>query len=150
MCTYMYIKLSGSCEYVDSYWNVIKWHRLRSHVWYRKITAGARFNEALVRYVKLRMRRKCFPRRRGFPIPTSRHHGTCVAYVPWWMPGSLTRDSVGEKTFPAFAAHAQPASLRLVRSPYRDHLTRYQDTHYMNKFRDCPTSIMGIIIAVTQ
>ena len=44
------------------------------------------------------------------------HQGTCVMYVPWCMPGSLTSGFLWsrsrEKTFPAFPAHAQPAILR--------------------------------------
>ena len=44
-------------------------------------------------------------------------HGTCVTHVPWCMPGLLTSgfrwsQRRGE-TFPAFPAHAQPASLRI-------------------------------------
>ena len=45
------------------------------------------------------------------------HHGTCVPYVPWCMPGSLTSGFLWNwrvgKTFSAFPAHAQPAILRI-------------------------------------
>ena len=39
------------------------------------------------------------------------HHATCVTHVPWCMSVSLACD--GGETFPAFAAHAQPAILRI-------------------------------------
>ena len=43
------------------------------------------------------------------------HHGTCVAHVPWCMPGSLTSGFLWNRrrggTIPAFPAHAQPAIL---------------------------------------
>ena len=45
------------------------------------------------------------------------HHVTCVTHVPWCMPGSLTSGFLWSrrvgKTFPAFPAHAQPATLRI-------------------------------------
>ena len=44
------------------------------------------------------------------------HHGTCVTYVPWCMPGSLTCGFLWSRwrggMFPAFPAHAQLAILR--------------------------------------
>ena len=47
------------------------------------------------------------------------HHGTCVAHVPWRMPGSQTSGfcilgkSVVGKTFPAFPVHTQSVMLRI-------------------------------------
>ena len=45
------------------------------------------------------------------------HHDTCVTHVPWCMPGLLISGLLWNrrrgKTFPAFLAHAQPASLRI-------------------------------------
>ena len=52
------------------------------------------------------------------------HHGTCVTHVPWCMPGSLTSGFLWSrwrgKTFPAFAAHAQPAILRIWQEAHRN------------------------------
>ena len=46
-----------------------------------------------------------------------KHHGTCVTHVPWCMPASLTSGFLWSrrrgKTFSAFAAHVQPAILRI-------------------------------------
>ena len=55
----------------------------------------------LTRYAKLRVAQApgmFFPGTQGTFSPPSRvsdpdmHHGTCVTYVPWYMPGSLTSD----------------------------------------------------------
>ena len=75
----------------------------------------------LARYVKLRVAHapgmpERFPRHRLQTKPLvsdpGMHHGTCVTYVPWCISGSLNPQWRG-KTFPAFPAHAQPASSRI-------------------------------------
>ena len=68
----------------------------------------------LVRYVKLWFVRA--PGMLGTFSPPARfsdpdkHNGKYVTHVPWWMPGSLTRDflfkSAARKTFPVDPAHA--------------------------------------------
>ena len=46
-----------------------------------------------------------------------RHHSTCVTYMLWCIPESLTNSFLWSrqqgKTFPAFLAHAQPTILRI-------------------------------------
>ena len=74
----------------------------------------------LTRYVKLRVAhapgmpgtfsRHRLQRKRLVSDP-GMHHGTCVAYVPWCMSGSLNHG--GWETFPEFPAYAQPAVLRI-------------------------------------
>ena len=65
----------------------------------------------------LRKRRECqesCPRhqlqRKPLVSDPCMHHGTCMTHAPWCTSGSLSRGG-GKKTFPAFPAHAQPASL---------------------------------------
>ena len=61
----------------------------------------------------LRLRRECLPRHRLqkklLVSDPGMHHGTCVTRVQRCISGWLTRGGV--KTFPAFAAHTQPAIL---------------------------------------
>ena len=79
------------------------------------------YHGPLARYVKLRVAHASGMPGTFSPPPRDSdpdmHQGTCVTHVPWCMPGSLTSafllKSVAGKTFPAFRAHAQPASLRI-------------------------------------
>ena len=48
-------------------------------------------------------------------------HGTCITHVPWCTLGSLTRG--GEKTFPEFPPHAQPAILRIWQEDHLGHIS---------------------------
>ena len=76
------------------------------------------------------MRREC---RERFPLhrlqrkllvsDPDMHHGTCVTHVPRCMSGSLIRG--GGKTFPAFAAHAPPANLRIWQEAHNRHILEY-------------------------
>ena len=73
-------------------------------------------NGPLVRYIKLRdVHAPGIPETFSPPPRVSdpgMHHGTCVMYVPWCMPGSLTSDfslrSAAGKTFQAFPGVRNP------------------------------------------
>ena len=61
------------------------------------------------------------------------HHGTCVTHVPWCMSGSLTSGFLWSrsrgKTFPAFPAHAQPATLRIWKEAHCALVHQYCQCH---------------------
>ena len=88
--------LRGGCLPVKMPFSII-WGHIGDYITGWEL--GIRWNRALVngpltRYAKLRVVHApgmpgTFPQ----PLPVSepdQHHGTCLAYVPWCMPGSLT------------------------------------------------------------
>ena len=54
----------------------------------------------------------------------SKHHGSCVAHVPWCMPGSLT--SGGGENVPGIPAHGQHPILGIWQEAHRSYLIRIQ------------------------